>query len=277
VTEESSHGATINKFKNFRRQEDKMKRTQFTRNISRVGVTLAAASLAAAFSSCNSSSSSSTPVAGAQTPCTNISNCTTSATGYTFPDGQGGTVACGTSGFCSDSTFSGSYNSGYAVGNSNPTAYNSGYNSGYSSGYAAGDTAGYDAQPTDSVAIGSKDTDLQKEKVQQAGVEQRAQFIANSFQMSVGAATQLTQLSDRVKQMAVAGQMTDADRAAVTKSALDIAGVSTDQVNDAITRMNSGDESAASALMQKAAVNLGMPSSAALRDKLLPALGVSMN
>jgi hypothetical protein len=235
---------------------------------SKIGTGAAAAAILA-FSGCNSSSNP-PPSAG---PCAGLQSCSTNASSsaITFPDGDGGTVAC-TGGACVVSnTQTNAYNTGNTAGYN--AAYNSGESDGYNDGYNDGYTAGYDS----SIGTSTKDTDLQKAGVQTKSLEQRAQFIANQFSMSVGAATQLTQLSDRVKQMAVSGRMTSADRVAVTQSALGIAGLSTDQVNDAITRMNSGDESAASALMQKAAVNLGMPSSAALRDKLLPALGVTLD
>jgi hypothetical protein len=123
----------------------------------------------------------------------------------------------------------------------------------------------------------TKDVDLQQADLQQANDQARAQQISNQFQMSTQASIQLVQLSDRVKQMTKQGQMTTEDRDAVTKAGLTIAGVTPDQVNDAIQRSMNGDTGAADALLDKASQNLGMPSSAALRDKLLPALGYNLN
>jgi len=46
-------------------------------------------------------------------------------------------------------------------------------------------------------------------------------------------------------------------------------------VNDALAKMvQDGDQQAIDDLMNKAASNLGMSSSAGLRDQLLPALGI---
>jgi hypothetical protein len=122
----------------------------------------------------------------------------------------------------------------------------------------------------------SKDTDLQKANAQKADVTARAQTIANRFQMSVQASVQLVQLSDRVKQMSTVGAMSDSDRVAVTNAGLAVAGVTPDQVNQAIQKGLNGDDSAAEAMLSKAAKNLGMPSASNLRDQLLPALGVTI-
>ena len=73
------------------------------------------------------------------------------------------------------------------------------------------------------------------------------------------------------------GQITEEDREAITHAALNVAGLSTDDVNAAIARMiKDGDKSAIDDLVNKAATNLGMPSSAGLRDQLLPALGINL-
>jgi hypothetical protein len=156
------------------------------------------------------------------------------------------------------------YEAGYSDGSSD------GYNSGYSDGYSDGSS-----DSSDSIGAISKDTDLQKATLQKMSVTSRAQLLVNSFQMSMGAAVQLTQLSDRVKSMAVQGAMSDSDKAAVSEAAFSVAGISTADVTGALSKYNAGDETAANNLMQKAAINLGMPSSSALRDKLLPALGIN--
>jgi hypothetical protein len=122
----------------------------------------------------------------------------------------------------------------------------------------------------------SKDTDLQKADVQKMNVTARAEGIANRFQMSLQASVQLVQLSDRVKLMGAQGAMSASDRAAVTNAGLAIAGVTPAQVNQAIQKGLNGDDSAAEAVLSKAAQNLGMPSAANLRDQLLPALGVQI-
>jgi hypothetical protein len=180
------------------------------------------------------------------------------------------------------------YNSGYPDGSYDGAAdgatdgatagatdgYNDGYNSGYGDGYNDGADDYWNGL---SVGRTSKDTDLMKSRLQARTVNQRAEFIASQFQMSFEGAKQLTQLSDKVQQMGAQGALTAADRAAITQSALKIAGVGTDEVDHAMSAMIQGDTRAADDLMAKAAKNLGMPSSAGLRDKLLPALGIETN
>jgi phage-related minor tail protein len=95
--------------------------------------------------------------------------------------------------------------------------------------------------------------------------------------MSVEAATQLAVLGDKVQMMTTQGQdLSDEDRAAVTQSALSIAGITSDDVNQALQHAVAGDNTATDALIEKAAQNLGMPSSESLRNQLLPALGVQL-
>lgn len=123
---------------------------------------------------------------------------------------------------------------------------------------------------------GTKDVDLQRQQLQQGDADARAQALADGFQMSFASAVQLVRLGDAVQQMTATGAMTDADRAAVTQSALSIAGISQDQVDRAVADAQQGDRASSEALLTQAAQNLGMPSSAALRDQLLPALGVNL-
>jgi hypothetical protein len=149
--------------------------------------------------------------------------------------------------------------------------YNDGYDSGYGNGYSDGYYDGYNGY---SVAGDTKDVDLQKAKIQEQGLAARAEIIANQFQMSVESATQLTQLSQKVQKMALSGHMTAKDREAITKSALAIAGLTTDEVNEALKGALEGDKRATEDLLEKAARNLGMDSSTDLRDKLLPSLGI---
>jgi hypothetical protein len=94
--------------------------------------------------------------------------------------------------------------------------------------------------------------------------------------MSYDSAKQLTDLSDQVRQMAQAGQMTSADRLAVAHSALKIAGLTPTEVDTAIGQAMKLNMAPMNDVMEKAAKNLGMSSSADLRDKLLPSVGLSM-
>jgi hypothetical protein len=132
------------------------------------------------------------------------------------------------------------------------------------------------ANLTDSVDAATRDTDLQQADLQQADVAARAQSVSTQFQMNYTAAVQLTQLSDKVQAMTKAGSMTSEDREAITESALGVAGIGTDDVNTAIAATLKGDTTAIDALMDKAATNLGMPSSAGLREQILPALGINL-
>jgi hypothetical protein len=130
---------------------------------------------------------------------------------------------------------------------------------------------------SDSTDSGTRDTDLQQANLQSATLASRAQMLSTQFQMSVSAATQLAVLGDKVQLMTSQGQeLSDADRDAITQSALSIAGVTSDEVNQAFQQSVAGDNSATDALVAKAAQNLGMPSSDNLRGQLLQALGVQL-
>jgi hypothetical protein len=128
-----------------------------------------------------------------------------------------------------------------------------------------------------SVDSDTRDTDLQQANLQNTTLASRAQMISDQFQMSVEAATQLAVLGDKVQMMTVQGKdLSDEDRAAVTQSALSIAGITSDDVNQALQHAVAGDNTATDALIEKAAQNLGMPSSDNLRNQLLPALGIQL-
>jgi hypothetical protein len=135
-------------------------------------------------------------------------------------------------------------------------------------------SGGWITESTYSVSdTSTKDVDLQSAELEQESVNERAQAFASQFDVEMDASVQLTQLSDRVHSLLQQGEMTEADRQAVIQASFDVAGVSTDEVNDAIKSSLNGDNRASEAVMEKAAKNLGMPSADSLRDKLLPALG----
>jgi flagellar biosynthesis/type III secretory pathway protein FliH len=176
----------------------------------------------------------------------------------------------------SSSGYNSGYSDGYSAGSGDSSGqYSAGYNAGYNDGYSAGYSSGGAAYGS-SVIGSSKDTDLKKAQAQHLSLEDRANGIAQQMGMSVESAISMVQLTDQVKQMALAGQMTAADRMAIANSALKIAGVSTDEVNTAIASAMKGDMSSANDLMDKAAKNLGMASGADVRDKLVPSLGLVM-
>jgi hypothetical protein len=143
------------------------------------------------------------------------------------------------------------------------------------SGGSSGGSTGSSGSSGDSIETGTRDTDLQQADLQSATLATRAQTLSAQFQMSLSAATQLAVLGDKVQMMTSQGQaLSDEDRDAITQSALSIAGVSSDEVNQAFQQSATGDNSATDALLEKAAQNLGMSSSDSLRNQLLPALGV---
>jgi hypothetical protein len=122
----------------------------------------------------------------------------------------------------------------------------------------------------------TRDTDLQQADIQSADVATRAQFVAQSFQMSNESATQLVVLSDKVQLLTAQGAMTAEDRAAITESTLGVAGLTSADINQAISSViQTGKTDQIDALMQKAAGNMGI-SSDNLKGKLLPALGLNL-
>jgi len=94
--------------------------------------------------------------------------------------------------------------------------------------------------------------------------------------MSFDSARQLAQLADQMSTLTASGADSEEAREAIAHAALGVAGISSDDVNQAVaTAIKNGDQTAISALMDKAATNLGMQSSAGLRDQLLPTLGIN--
>ena len=113
--------------------------------------------------------------------------------------------------------------------------------------------------------------------MQDQDLSNRAQSVSNQFQMSYDKALALTKLADKVQAMSAQEQMSVDDRDAIVNSAMGIAGISEDEVDAAIAQtVQSNDQKAINDLMEKAATNLGMPSSAGLRDQILPRLGIQL-
>ena len=114
--------------------------------------------------------------------------------------------------------------------------------------------------------------------MQQADLDNRASALAGQFQMNVEAARQLTQLADQMQALSAQGTMTDDDRDALAHAALGVVGVSPADVQAAMVKATqNSDKTALNGLIEKAAANIGMPSSAALRDQILPSLGINLN
>jgi len=126
-----------------------------------------------------------------------------------------------------------------------------------------------------SVDTDTKDVDLQRAEIQDQNMNNRAQAIADKFSMDFGSAHQLAVLADRVQTLNAQGAVSADDEQGVIQAAMGIAGLSQDEINSAIAQSLQGNESATNSLMEKAAQNLGMSSTATLRDQLLPALGIN--
>jgi len=127
-----------------------------------------------------------------------------------------------------------------------------------------------------SVDTDTKDVDLQRAELQGQNMDSQAQSISGQFGMSFESARQLAQLADKMSTLSASGAVSEEAREEIAHAALAVAGISTDDVNSAVASMiKDGDQKAVAALMDKAAANLGMTSSAGLRDQLLPTLGIN--
>ncbi len=130
---------------------------------------------------------------------------------------------------------------------------------------------------SDSVESDTKDVDLQRSDVEEAALADRSAALANQFQMSLDGATQLTELADKVQALSSAGTMTTEDRQAITQAALSVAGLSSDDVNQATAKIiQTGNCAPLNDLMTKAASNLGMSSADGIREQILPTLGINI-
>jgi len=127
-----------------------------------------------------------------------------------------------------------------------------------------------------SIDTDTKDVDLQRADLQGQNLDSQAQSISGQFGMSFESARQLAQLADKMSSLSASGAASEEGREEIAHAALAVAGISTDDVNNAIARVvKEGDQKAVTDLMDKAATNLGMQSSAGLRDQLLPTLGIN--
>jgi len=123
----------------------------------------------------------------------------------------------------------------------------------------------------------TKDVDLQRADLQGQNLDSEAQSISGQFGMTFESARQLAQLADKMSALSASGAVSEEARDDIAQAALAVGGISTDDVNSAIASMvKNGDQTAVQALMDKAAANLGMTSSAGLRDQLLPSLGINL-
>lgn len=129
--------------------------------------------------------------------------------------------------------------------------------------------------PSQSIGNQTKDVDLQRAAVQQAALDNNAAAVATQYGMNFESARQLVQLSSRMSELANAGTLTDEDRSALAQSALAVGHITNEEAANATAiYMKTGDHRAIDGLMDRAAKAVGMPSSASLRDQILPSLGI---
>lgn len=166
---------------------------------------------------------------------------------------------------------SGSSNTSYSGNSSNSGSYS---NSSSSNTSNSGDSSNSGSHY--STVSQTKDVDLQNADVQKQDLTTKAQALASQYSMDFGAAMQLSQLADKFNRLSISGKMTDEDRAAIIDNSLGVAGISTADVNQAIKDGVNGDKQAIDKLLEQGAKNLGMPSSAGLRDQILPQLGIKI-
>ncbi len=141
---------------------------------------------------------------------------------------------------------------------------------------AAGST-GSASTSLDGVEGGSKDVNLDQANISQKSVDNRAQALVSQFGMSFQDAQTFTRLSDRLQALNTSGQASDDQRTQLADQALATAGISDAEARDAMTaKIRDNDDSKLNALIEKGASNLGM-SSAAIRQQILPQLGLSVN
>jgi hypothetical protein len=124
----------------------------------------------------------------------------------------------------------------------------------------------------------TRDTDLQQANLQRAGLVQRAAMVSANFQMDFGKAVQLTTLADKLNAIQSAGQsLSDGDRSAVLQTLNGIAGTTQEQLSKAVIQSLQGNSQPAQELVETISKNLGMPSSASLKNQILPQLGLDLN
>lgn len=201
---------------------------------------------------------------------------------YGNSSNSGGYYGGDTSNTGNSSNSGGYYNGGYNYGD-NTSNYGNSSNSGgyYNSGSNYGDNTSNSGNSSNSgswysAAGQTKDVDLQSADVQKKDLTAKAQTLASQYSMDFSAAMQLSQLADKFDKLSISGKMTDEDRAAIIDSSLGVAGISTADVNKAIKDGVNGDKQAIDKLLEQGAKNLGMPSSAGLRDQILPQLGIKI-
>jgi hypothetical protein len=96
--------------------------------------------------------------------------------------------------------------------------------------------------------------------------------------MSLEGARQLTQLADTMQKLTAQGKFTGEDQLAVSSAALSVAGIKQEEFQSAMSDyLNHQNKNAFDSLINKGASNLGMSSSAGLRDQILPSLGLNVN
>jgi hypothetical protein len=210
-------------------------------------------------------------VSGSTSSASTASGSTSSTSGY-YAGGGGSTGGGG-----------GGSTGGYVGGGGGSSGGYYGGGGGSSGGYyggGGGSSGGYYSSGSDgytSVSGNTKDTDLQRAALQSQQIEDRAQGLASQFSMNIDAARQLTQISDKMAVLSSqTNGMTADDQASLMEAALGVVGITNEQVTGAVAAYGKGDKSAINGLVGQAAVNLGMPSDAGLRETILPSIGINL-
>jgi hypothetical protein len=200
------------------------------------------------------------------------------STGTGGSTGGGGSTGTGTVGSSGSGSEGSSGSGGSTIGSSGSdgsTSGSSGSDGSTTGSSGSGSSGSSGSDGTDGVDSTSKDVNLQQANVLQQSVDTRAQALVSQFSMTFEAAQALTQLSDRMQTLNSSGQITDDDRMAIADAALGVAGIKTQDVNNALAvKIKTGDSTQLNALIDQGAANLGMPDSSALRNQILPSLGL---
>lgn len=120
------------------------------------------------------------------------------------------------------------------------------------------------------------DVSLQLSQAKRMEVAKTAALISRNFQMDFNSSVQVTLLGEQIKQISQSRAITDSDRAAITNHLSQISGVTSDQLNQAISESMKGNDKLSNALVLQVSRNLGMPSDSNLRA-ILAKMGTSVN
>jgi hypothetical protein len=166
----------------------------------------------------------------------------------------------------------GSNNNGGGYGNNNGGWGNNNGGYGNNNGGYGNNNGGWNySEETQTAQSSDEQRTIEKKKL----LEQRAVELVERYQMKLESARKLTKLADQISRLSKANKLTVADQQDIADRALAVAGIQPQEVNDALGDiMNQRNERALDDLVVKAAKNLGMPSTAGIKEEILPKLGI---